>query len=186
MFGNYMKTEVNEFIYDEYGNNINIIEKIFDNLTTYYKKTRYIINVDTQNWYLNRIKFKRVSYFLNDTLTGVINKKEIIEKFDFDQNTRLLLKKIFLPDEKEALETKYTYNKNGNVLSVTQKDLQTFEYRKKSSVYDQNGNVIIATYNELMHKTSFVYDEYENLVETIDSNGCKTIHKYDETGIIHY
>ena len=180
--GRYLKTDVKEYTYDDYGNLVNLLERLFDEYTVYYKRTRLFFNIDTQNWYLNRIKLKRINYFLNDSLTGIVNKKETIEKYEFDQKTRLLLKKISLPDERIALETKYAYNKLGNILKVSQRDLATLETREKSSIYDQNGNYIVATFNELMHKITIFYDEYENLLETTDPNGCKTIYKYDDTG----
>ena len=105
--------------------------------------------------------------------------KDISTRYDYDDLGRLTdIKENYqagIPaDEQTNVHTVYTYDANGNRLSIQ----------------DGNGHVTTFTYDELNHLISetdplehswtYAYDELGNRVSMTDANGNTTAYNYDE------
>jgi YD repeat-containing protein len=120
------------------------------------------------------------NYILQTPLN--IEFKIIEQVFQYNETSRLLSKKIHMPNTELALENTYTYNNLGNLISVTDKNLKTQELRVKYFNFDSNGLNIISSVNEMGHKRSFVFDLQDNLLMSNESNGLITNYVYNPRG----
>ena len=103
------------------------------------------------------------------------------QEFSYDlSNTNILLKK-----DQNNIETKYSYDQNGNLIQV-QEAFATNVERAITLTYDQFGQVLTVTrQGDATTSTSqeqFFYDSFGNTSRYINGNGIEETYTYDSQG----
>ena len=181
--GDYLKSEILLFKYDYYGNPYFIVENITNNYMNYSKISSYVYKKSIFNsisWFNNQLD-SLTEFYVLQTPNKLENKiKE--QKFEYNKFTRLLTKKVYLPNNKIGLEKMLFYNDFGNIVKHIDIDLGSLENRTKLFKYDSNGLNIIESVNEIGVVNSFSYDFQDNLIKSTDSNGLSTFYEYNLMG----
>lgn len=160
--------------YDEVGNLI-YVEDTFNNITTYAYDE---LNRQTE---VNDPLEHRTTYEYdaNGNRVGVTDANGNSTRYEYDSMGRFSAavenyKPGFEADEETNIRTEYTYDENGNLLTIT----------------DGNGHVSSFEYDELNRLTNesdplgnswvYGYDAVGNRVSMYDANGWLTTYQYDE------
>jgi len=120
------------------------------------------------------------TYILQTPTT--LESKSIEQTFEFNETTRLLIKKTHMPNTDFALENTYIYNSFGNVVTLIEKDLKVQLTKTKYFNFDANGLNIMSSVNEMGHRRTFSYDFQDNIVVANDSNGLASYYAYNARG----
>ncbi len=138
------------YTYDERGNRNRIINPLGD--TTFF----------TYDSIFNQI----------ETTTDPLG---VVTKFEFDDNGNST--KVYRAfGTSEQIETSFTYDENGNVLSQTDPNGNT-----RTFTYDEYGNKLTDT-DPLGNTTAFTYDDLGNITSITDAMGNITSLEYDLLG----
>ena len=185
--GVYLKTEITSISYDSWGNAFYTIENITDAVNTNFSKVTSLVynytSANLNNWYLNQMISKIETVTTQSLLdTSQIDSKTIDQYFVYDFARRVLNQKTYLPNQDIGYLQLYAYDKNGNLMSTSTKDLTSLEFRNTSLSYDANGLNVIVSQNEMGQKTMYTYDLKDLLVTQIDPNNVNIINVYNIQG----
>lgn len=132
----------------------------------------------------------KTDYFEYDELNRLVKKKSsktngyLTEKYDYYKNgdhaTNLVNRITYLNGDDVAKREYYTYDTNGNVISVNENGRQI-----KSYVYDKIGKLIKEKDIDLNKEICYTYDEKGNIVEK-EVNGEKTSYGYGKGNSNNY
>ncbi len=157
---------VTEYVYDEVGNQVEVIDT-YGNITQYvYDNTnRLIRTIDAQGNITENI------YDVEGNLVSTIDALGRNTAYIYDELNRLTRTIDTLGNN-----TITAYNPDGTVASTTDALGRTTSY-----TYDDLKRVV-ATTDPLGNTTSTVYDEAGNVVSTTDAEGRTTAYEYDALG----
>ncbi len=124
-------------------------------------------------------------YDANGNRTLMIDAEGITTKYEYDPLSRLKAvvenyRTGVTPDHETNVHTSYTYDANGNRLSIRdgKSYLDGIDYRT-TFTYDALGRLETET-DPLGHTTTYEYDAMGNRVSLLDANGATTSYDYDE------
>ncbi len=180
--GVYLKTEISEQFYDDFGNIYKSVENITNNKVNYSRVSIFQYRVSKTDWCISELLSKIESNFVQNE-NGNISFYQLREEYyEYNRTTRLMIKKTYQPNDDVGLEETYNYDKFGNNILKVQKALKSLEIRKKYFEYDLNGVNIIARKNDLLHQETYKYDLNDNVIELSDINKYVSTNSYDQFG----
>ncbi|MEM7172319.1 MAG: RHS repeat-associated core domain-containing protein, partial [Pseudomonadota bacterium] len=171
-------------IYDTYGQATQVTVTTEDNngANTEEFKTKTINTyypVDENDWHLGRLTTSEVRKSIpSDSGAFVVRESE----FDYTNNGFLKRETIEPNDPNLKLETTYTYDTFGNVLTTTV-DGPDISPRTTTVTYDADGQFAVSETNPLGHSETRAYDERYGLLTSLTGpNSLTTTWQYDGFG----
>lgn len=119
-------------------------------------------------------------YDLLGRLISQMDANGIVTAYEYDALSRLMAvtenyKPGFEPDHEINVRTEYTYDENGNRLTITDGNDNTTTF-----TYDELNRLLTET-DPLGNEWSYAYDELGNRITMTDANGATTNYDYDES-----
>ncbi len=119
------------------------------------------------------------TYDANGNQTSITDANGVTTQFEYDALNRLTAvienySTTELPDYQTNVCTEYTYDENGNRLTI-----KDGNHHVTNFAYDELNRLIRET-DPLIHATQYDYDSVGNRVQTIDANGNTITYVYDD------
>jgi RHS repeat-associated protein len=189
------RDSITETVFDALNRPVEVIDPVGNHSFTAYDAAGQVISVTDAMGHATVYEYdemgrqvsvtdptENVSWFEYDDagrMTGKVDANEIVTHYEYDDLGRLTavvenFQGAAQPTEEINVRTEYTYDENGNRLSIT----------------DGNGNVSNFTYDELNrlltesdalgNTWSYTYDALGNRIALTDANGAITSYNYDD------
>ncbi len=168
------KDHVTSFTYDENGNVIGETNTLGERTSYAYDGLNRRIRVEDALG--NTTNF---TYDANGNQTSITDANGVTTQFEYDALNRLTaVVENYIQggpvDQQTNVRTEYTYDENGNRLTIKDGDNHTTNF-----AYDELNRLIRET-DPLTYATQYDYDAAGNRVRTIDANGNIITYVYDD------
>ena len=176
--GEPVHTVVRYHDYDVYGN-VGTVETVTSgDGSSFSEQVSSTYHNDEERWIIGRPQLVETSY---DDGTH----DEIVRhtRFDYLEDSGLLLSKIIEPEHALGHREDYRYDEFGNQISVIAAALDNSVSRRRQQQYDDWGRFVTHTTNPAGHTESYQYDvRFGQPTQITDANGRLSHRQYDDWG----